>query len=163
MPSAHSLLKQLRVVRSTFGADAEKSKHTLLTALSARRLTSLRHLVDYHEDLLFLCAFPGHIDTRRSAIAELARYSRRWRSVSAAIRAEAENTGIAGTISRPLLAWPLACTLVKSEDIDLDWRNADNPAALDALIARLVAPAEQDSFDGGEYTGSCVGRSGAAA
>ncbi len=152
MPSAHSLLKQLRVVRSTFGADAEKIKRSLLAGLATRRLITLRHLVDYHEDLLFLCAFPGDIDTRRSAIAELARYSRRWRGVSAAVRAEAEGSGMAGTISRPLLAWPLACALVKGEDIDLDWRNVDNPVALDALIARLVSPAEQESFDSGEYT-----------
>jgi hypothetical protein len=153
MPSAHSLLNQLREVRSTFGADAEKIKRSLLAGLSTRRLITLRHLVDYHEDLLFLCAFPGDIDTRRSAIAELAAFSRRWRGVSAAVKAEAEGSGMAGTISRPLLAWPLACMLVKGENIDLDWRNVDSPAALDALIARLVSTVEQDSFDGGEYTG----------
>jgi hypothetical protein len=153
MPSAHSLLKQLRLVRSTFGADAEKIKRSLLAGLARRRLLTLRHLVDYHEDLLFLCAFPGDIDTRRVAVAELAGFSRRWRGVSAAIRAGAENSGMAGTISRPLLAWPLACALVKGEDIDLDWRNAENPAALDLLITKLVSPAEQDAFDGGEYTG----------
>jgi hypothetical protein len=147
------LLNQLREVRSTFGADAEKIKRSLLAGLSTRRLITLRHLVDYHEDLLFLCAFPGDIDTRRSAIAELAAFSRRWRGVSAAVKAEAEGSGMAGTISRPLLAWPLACMLVKGENIDLDWRNVDNPAALDALIARLVSTVEQDSFDGGEYTG----------
>ena len=153
MPSALSLLKQLREVRSTFGTDAEKIKRALLTSLGTRRLITLRHLVDYHEDLLFLCAFAGDIDSRRSAIAELAAFSRRWRGVSAAVRTEAEGSGIAGTISRPLLAWPLACMLVKGENIDLDWRNADNPVALDALIARLVSAVEQDSFDGGEYTG----------
>jgi hypothetical protein len=153
MPSALSLLKQLRVVRSTFGADAERIKRSLLAGLATRRLITLRHLVDYHEDLLFLCAFPGDPDTRRSAIAELASFSRRWRGISAAVRTEAEGSGIAGTISRPLLAWPLACMFMNGEDIDVDWRNVENPVALDALIARLVSAAEQDSFDSGEYTG----------
>jgi hypothetical protein len=153
MPSAHSLLKQLRQVRSAFGAPAEKLKRALLAGLATRRLVTLRHLVDYHEDLLFLCAFPGDIDTRRSAIAELATFSRRWRSVSAAVRAEAEGSGMAGTISRPLLAWPLACSLVQGEDIDLDWRHVEDPVALDALIARLVSTAELDAFDSGDYTG----------
>jgi hypothetical protein len=40
MPSAHSLLKQLRLARSTFGAPAETLKRELLAGLSTRRLST---------------------------------------------------------------------------------------------------------------------------
>lgn len=146
------MLRQLRRTRASFGAAAESDKRRLLGALAGCRLRSLRQLTDYHEDLLFLCAFPGEQSTRRLALRELAAFSRRWRHVPQRVLRAAEGSGIAGTVSRPLLAWPLVRELVSDEDIDLDLAGMEDPAAFDALLARLVSPAEQEAFDGGDYS-----------
>jgi hypothetical protein len=146
------MLRQLRRARASFGAAAESDKRRLLAALAGCRLRSLRQLTDYHEDLLFLCAFPGELATRRLALQELAAFSQRWRHVPQAVRRAAEGSGIAGTVSRPLLAWPLVRELVIDEDIDLDLAGIEDPAAFDALLARLASPAEVEAFDSGDYS-----------
>ncbi|MCU0768536.1 MAG: hypothetical protein MUD07_03805, partial [Burkholderiaceae bacterium] len=71
LPAAAGMLRQLRQVRASFGAAAEADKRRLLAALAGCRPRTLRQLTDYHEDLLFLCAFPGEPATRRLALREL--------------------------------------------------------------------------------------------
>jgi hypothetical protein len=152
MPSARELLQELRHLRSTYGVEAESRKRALLEALDDRRLRTVRDIVDVHEDLLFLVAFPGGPETRRLALRQLNDFLGRWRGVPAAVRVAAENSGIAGTIARPLVAWPIARALAPREDAEIDWRNLEDPAAFDALVARLVTPSEEDAFGSGEYS-----------
>jgi hypothetical protein len=151
MPIARELLQELRRIRSTFGADVEARKRALLNELAGARLRTYREIVELHEDLLFLVAFPGAPATRRAALGQLAAFASRWRQVAGA-RAAAEKTGIAGTIARPQVAWPIARLLARDEDAEIDWLNLDDAAAFDALVGRLVASSEQDAFAGGEYT-----------
>jgi len=151
MPSARALLQQLRKSRADFGVAADATRRHALAELASARVTTLRALLDYHEDLLFLCAFPGSDETRRAAIVELDRFAHRWRG-RAAWRAAAGNSGIAGTVSRPPLAWPLAQAWIAQEDIDLDWADVEDPAAFDALVAQLVGAAERDAYEGGDYS-----------
>ena len=151
MPPAQTLLRQLRQVRATFGEPAEQHKREALRQLTACRLLTVRQLIAYHEDLLFIVAFPGSVPTRAIAAAELARFSRRWRGLAAALRGAARNSGIAGTVTRPSLAWPVARALA-DEDIDIEWPKLEDADAFDALVAKLVSPAERDAFDGGDYT-----------
>jgi hypothetical protein len=151
MPVARELLQELRRVRSTFGAEAEARKRALLESLAGAQLRTCREIIELHEDLLFLVAFPGEPSTRRAALTQLAVIAKRWRSVAGA-RAAAEKTGIAGTTARPQVAWPIARLLARGEDAEIDWPGLDDPPAFDALVERLVAPSEQDAFGGGEYT-----------
>jgi hypothetical protein len=58
---------------------------------------------------------------------------------------------MAGTVTRPALAWPVVRAFA-GEDIELEWNQVEAPDALDALVARLVSPAERESFEGGDYT-----------
>jgi hypothetical protein len=151
MSSVRELLQELRRLRSTYGEAAEARKRVLLDALGERRLRTLRDVVDLHEDLLFLVAFPGEQATLRLALRQLDATVGRWRGVPAAARTAAENSGIAGTIARPLVAWPIARALAQREGAEIDWRNIDDPAAFDALVARLVTPSEEDAYGSGEY------------
>ena len=153
MPIARELLRELRRIRSTFGAEAEAEarKRALLEALAGAPLRTCREIIELHEDLLFLAAFPGAPATRRTALRQLADFAGRWRSIAGA-RAAAEKTGIAGTTARPQVAWPIARLLARDEDAEVDWLGLEDPAAFDILVERLVAPSEQDAFGGGEYT-----------
>jgi hypothetical protein len=150
MPRTLPLLLQLRKARATFGAEAEVLKRALLHELESVRLTTAAQLTAYHEDLLFLVAFPGEPETRAMAEEELARFVQRSRRVTAAARVQLDNSGIAGTVARPALAWPVAQSLAE-EDIDVDWRNLEEHEPLDALVARLASPAEREACEGGDY------------
>jgi hypothetical protein len=151
MVPAQALLQQLREARSTYGEPAERRKRELLRAIAATRRLTGRQLVAYHEDLLFLIAFPGDARTRAAAIAELDCFAARWRTVPAAVRSAFANSGIVGTATRPSLVWPVARTFI-DEAIELDWKAIEDPEALERLVVRLVGPAERDAFDGGDYT-----------
>lgn len=152
MPTPAALLRELRATRASFGPEAEASKCALLEGLAQARLSSVRVLLAYHEDLLFLRAFPGSNEARQRAVAELRRFAQRWKAVPAAQRVEAEGSGIAGTVSRPLMAWTVLSAFASGEDIDIDWGNVEDDAALDALVARLVAASEQDAYGSGSYS-----------
>jgi hypothetical protein len=152
MPSALRLLRQLRAVRPVFEAAAEQRKQQLLNELAKLRLTSVRHLIAFHEDLLFLAAFPGARATRLRTLRELAGFSRRWRDVGGRARRAADDTGIAGTVSRPLLSWPLVVGLARREAIEIDWSAVEDHDALDALMARLVPESEEDAYASGHYS-----------
>jgi hypothetical protein len=81
MTSAVALQRDLRQVRSAFGAAAEANKARLLAALATRAIGSARLLAAYHEDLLFLAAFPGSQEVRGQADAQLATVARRVASL----------------------------------------------------------------------------------
>jgi hypothetical protein len=76
---------------------------------------------------------------------------RRWKG-RAAWRAAAEDSGIAGTVSRPPLAWPLARDWVGDENIEIDWSRLSEVAALDALVGQLVPVAERDAYESADYS-----------
>lgn len=151
MPAASGLLRELRRVRAVFGPEAEGRKREVLQRLAGETALSPGQLAAYHEDLLFLVAFPGALETRAEAERELKRFARRCRRLPAALRARLDGSGIAGTVTRPALAWPVARSLI-DEDLTLDWESLEDPDAFDALLARLASPAERDACDGGDYS-----------
>jgi len=148
MTSAAALQRELRRVRSTYGAAAEAGKERLLAALAALELRSPLLLSAYHEDLLFLVAFPGSEQVRARAIEQLRGISRRIASLGAAARAAFANTGIAGSVSRYAIAHPIAALICADDPaaIELDWSGVEDPARLDELIARVLTDVERESF-----------------
>ncbi|HEX5639967.1 MAG TPA: hypothetical protein VFX81_09220 [Burkholderiaceae bacterium] len=148
MPTAAALQQALRSVRASFGAAAESDKRRLLTALADRRLPRTGTLVAYHEDLLFVVAFPGSMDVRNAALDELRAFGARVRALGAAQRAALSGTGLAGTVSRYGAAHPIAEALVDDDPraIELDWSNVDDPVRLDELIAQVLTEVERESF-----------------
>src|SRR5512133_2744053 len=125
MPTAAALQRELRSVRASFGAAAEDDKRRLLGALAARRLPRTATLVAYHEDLLFIVAFPGSMDVRNAALAELRAFGARARALGPAQRAALAGSGLAGTVSRYAIAHPIAEALVDDDPraVELDWSN----------------------------------------
>jgi hypothetical protein len=157
--SSVALQRELRRVRSTFGAAAEAGKERLLAALAAQELRSAPRLSAYHEDLLFLVAFPGSAQVRSRAIEQLNDIPRRVAALGAAGQAAFANTGIAGSVTRYAIAHPIA-ELVCADDpaaIELDWSNVEDPARLDELIARVLNDVERESFGVGMPTRRWVG------
>ena len=62
MPSVRTVLRQLRLSRARFDARAATARRDALDRISGTRLRTVRQLLDYHDDLLFLCAFPHSLE-----------------------------------------------------------------------------------------------------
>ena len=122
-----------------------------LDRISGTRLRTVRQLLDYHDDLLFLCAFPHSLESRRAAIEQLNTFALRWRGLGE-VQRRAAGSGIAGTVSRPPLAWPVAQAWIPQEDIDIDWADLADASAFDALVGQLVGAVERESYESGDYS-----------
>ncbi len=146
-------LARLRVLRNQYGAQAERDKRALLTQIGAQRLAAFEALRRWHDDLLFLCAFPGARATRTAALRELARFERRLRAAPAAQRRRADDSGMAGSVSRHVFPYGIVCWLTRAEGgrAAIDWSAFDDPAGLDAALESLLRGAEREAFASGEF------------
>ena len=151
MPTVRAELRQLRLSRARFDARAAVLCRDALERIGGSRLRTTRQLLDYHDDLLFLCAFPHSLESRRAALAQLDTFTRRWRGLNE-IRRRAAGSGIAGTVSYAQLAWPVAQAWILEEDIEIDWADLTDAAAFDALVGQLVSLVERDAYESGDYS-----------
>jgi len=153
MRAAASLLARLRAARNTFGAEAERDKRALLRALSAVKLTTSAQVSALHEDLLFICAFPGSRATRAHARRMLAGIGARVRGLPRAQREALDDSGIAESTTRHVFPHPVARWVARGvpADAEIDWRNVDDPTVLDALVRPLLTDGEREAFDSGEF------------
>jgi hypothetical protein len=123
----------------------------LLRDAGGLRLTQWREVAALHEDLLFLCAFAGSPAIARQARALLASIAARMRVLPRSQRARADDSGIAGSITRHVYPFPLARWLARSESAEIDWREIDDEPALDAVVRSLLAPAAREGFESGDF------------
>jgi len=149
--SAASPLARLRALRNAYGEAAGREQRSLLRAVAPLALRKWRELAQLHEDLLFLCAFPGSAAVRRQARAMLQSISARTRALPREERTRADDSGIAGSVTRHVYPYPVARFLAAANDVEIDWRNVGDPQALDGIVGRLIAPAEREAFDSGEF------------
>jgi hypothetical protein len=145
-------LRRLRKVRNEYGAGAELEKRALLAELRSARVGTSAHVVALHEDLLFLCAFPGNAGVRRLARRLLGELHARAAGLPRAARAALDDSGVAGSTTRHALPYLIASWLARGgADADVDWKNLDDEARLDMFVGALLQPAEREAFDSGEY------------
>lgn len=149
--SVTTTLAHLRTARNRYGVAALREQRALLRDVAALRLRHWRELQALHEDLLFLCAFAGSAAIARTARKLLGTMSQRLRALPAAERARADDSGIAGSITRHVYPFPLARWLAGSEVADIDWRAVEDETALDAVLRALLAPAAREAYDSGDY------------
>lgn len=152
--SIASMLAELRLIRHLYAPECAAEKLALLRALADIRPTRLHQLVQWHEDLLFLRAFPDDGSVHEEAGAHLRKVERMFRRLPAAERAAADDSGIAGSTSRHTFAWPVARWLVEvyPREAELDWPGITDLEPLSALIRVILQRAEEDAFESGEWT-----------
>ena len=153
MISRRMALQRLRSLRNRYGAPAEMEKRALLRQLRPARMVSCNELLALHEDLLFICAFPGAAATRTLARRMLAETAARLQRLPRAQQARADDTGMAGSTTRHVFPYPLAqwLTRMAPSDIEVDWRGFDDPSRLDTLVGLLLCAAEREGFESGEF------------
>jgi hypothetical protein len=150
---AQADLRRLRALRNDFSAEARRELQALLRAIRSTHLRTWREVAQLHEDLLFLCAFPASAAIRRLARAGLRNVAARVRLLPRSQRTHADDSGVAGSGTRHVYPFPVAHWLAHAfpRETEIDWRNLDDPAALDTVVSPLLSEAEREAFDSGEF------------
>lgn len=145
-------LAALRAVRNAYGPEAEARKQALVAALVANPPRTARGVARFHEDLLFLRAFPGDRRTLRCAVGALPVVEKAFLKLPAAERAREDETGIAGSKTHYSFPYVIARWLVSrvAPEFEFDWRDYDADR-LDLLLRVAMRTSEREVFDSAEF------------
>ncbi|MEO6445933.1 MAG: hypothetical protein ABIZ91_20430 [Gemmatimonadaceae bacterium] len=159
MPAAarpHSIvarLSRLHALRDAYTLSAAAEKRLLLPSIEPGQLRTAADMERWHDDVLFIRAFPDSSALARAAGALLRRTAAAVRDMRPAAQTRLEDTGIAGTCTRHAFSRGIADWLVaQGEDADIDWDRLETPAVLDPLLRLLLTQSEADAFDSGELS-----------
>ena len=140
---AGAMVEALAGARTEFGARQAKEKARLIAALSRLRIDDPGLLLEYHESLSYLRAFPDDPGILRAVDRQLDAFARRValcrRAHDGELPEPLVDSGIVGTPYHYPFGLPMTTWLVGryGDTVDLDW-DAYDQAATDALAG--VAP-----------------------
>lgn len=149
---ATNRLAALRAVRNAYGPEAEARKQALIAALAAQPPRTAGAIVRFHEDLLFIRAFPGDRRTLRDAVAALPVVEKVFLKLPAGERATRDETGMAGSKTHYTLPYVIVRWLIArvAPELDFDWRDYD-ATRLDLLLRTAMRMSEREGFDSAEF------------
>lgn len=146
-------LARLHAIRHRYSATETAEKLALIARLERTPPRSARGLVAYHDDLLFLRAFPDNLRVLTAAVRGLAHTAARVHALAPAQRRRLDDTGMAGTTTRHAFAFGIARWLIANgENAEIDWESFEQPDRLDPLLRLSLTQAEADAFDSGEIS-----------
>ncbi len=143
----------LHTIRHRYGTVEAHDKLALIAQLERHPPRSAQRLGDYHDDLLFLRAFPDDLAVRNAATTALERTEHRVGNLGVAQRRKLDDSGLPGSVTRHAFAFGTAQWLVNAdEDADIEWTTFDTPERLDSLLRLTLTQAEADAFDSGDIS-----------
>lgn len=146
-------LERLHALRGTFGPAGARERGALLRALARTRWTRADALAAWHDELLFVAAFPDAAANLRLARSALARIATRVRALPARQRDALADSGIAGTVTSHTFMYGAARWLAAhDEDVAFAWETPADAEAIDPLLRAQLTPVEQDRFDSTEVS-----------
>lgn len=144
-------LAELRRVRHRYDGLSRSRKLGLLAHLSDHPPVSPKGLLRWHDDLLFLKAFPDDGEVLAAASAGLDRCATRLGRLRRQDRERLSGTGLPGTTTEGIFASDLLCRLASRfpGHLTIDWASFSDPDRLDPVLRASLTRAEEDAFDGG--------------
>ncbi len=145
--SAAAMLNRIEKLRFTFGPDAAREKRRLFAALGRTRFARAADLLRLHEALVYTRAYPD--DEATLAVAERLLRAFAKRADLAALRAQLEDSGVAGTDVRFRFFAPTALALATAwpERLAYDWERMDDTSRLEELLPLLAVHGETPGMD----------------
>lgn len=142
---------QLRKALSSIAREQLDVVTEAMRKLAGRPLATPRALMDYHDVLLFILAFPrdrGHVIMAQGELERITGLAATMSSRNAAYRFALANSGIAGTRSFAYYSIDLVRWLAgsKGSGAVLDSLDGDEEAVRGVLTA-IALPAERDAFE----------------
>jgi len=141
-----SVVEGLEAAKSKFGAKAAREVVALLKRAARTRLRDPQALIQFHETVLFLRAYPQSARVLREADRILFSFGERLRGMPREEFEYSEISGIAGTGLSTNFSYPFAKSLAErhGECVRIDWDQYQHPDRLGPILARLIPEAFED-------------------
>lgn len=152
--SKASIARELRRWRNQYSPEAEAAKRALMKAIAEDPPRTAHAFLHTHDDLLFICAFPGEAATLRAARRLLASAPAWVKKLPHAERSRLHDTGVAGSLTRHVYPFPVARWLTRAaaSGAEIDWRHYDDPSKLDRALFSVLRSSELEAAESGEIS-----------
>jgi hypothetical protein len=141
-----SLVGQLEEYKGQFGAKAARQVTALLKRIARIRFRDPEELIQLHETLMFLRAYPQNSWVLQFADRILFSFGDRLRGMPRNEFEYAEISGIAGTALTTNFSYPFARSLAArhGRSVTIDWDQYSHPDRLGPILGRLIPQAFED-------------------
>src|SRR5437867_4723864 len=150
MSRGRRLVEALAAVASRYSPEDQKQKCALLENLERYAIRRSGTLLQFHETLCFLQAYPDAATLLALVDRALEAFGARVEQLGAA-RRRLHDSGIAGTTLDYPFGFPMARWLVSrfSPEAEIAWTRFADVDRLDETLSLLATPAEGDAFSEG--------------
>jgi len=141
-----SLVERLAKEKGQFGAEAARRVEGLLERVKSARFREAAEVIELHETLLFLRAYPQTARVIRLAEEILLAFRARLKGLDRAAFEYSEISGIAGTGLTTNFSYPFAKSLADRHAgcISIDWDRYEHADRLGPILARRIPEAFED-------------------
>jgi hypothetical protein len=141
-----AVLRELQQALTDYSGAAAARKRDLLAAAAATRFTRAADLQVLQRAICYLRAFPDDAGVARAAQRLAADFATRVARLPARERAQLDDSGMAGTVTRHVYCFGAARWLANRYPaaVDIDWKRFEAPAALAPLLQPLLDPMEDE-------------------
>jgi hypothetical protein len=148
--AALARLRALHALRGRSGTADRREKASLVSSLARARWQRAAHVAAWHDELLFLVAFPDSVALHRAARRALERIEARVRALPPSQRSLLDDSGIAGSATTHTFMYGAARWLAAhAERVSLAWEREHDAERLDPLLQLAMTAAEGDHFESG--------------
>lgn len=144
-------LERLHALRGTFGSASTKERAGLLRSLARVRWRKAAALAAWHDELLFLAAFPDAYAVHDAARTALDRIAKQVDNLAPRERKALADSGLAGTDSTHTFMFGAARWLARhGETLSFAFPKKRDAERLDQLLHLILTASEHDRFESGE-------------
>jgi hypothetical protein len=143
---SQALLTDLERTKGQFGPDAALQTAKLLHVAKRTKFSEPSDLIQFHETLLYLRAYPQSPEILRLADQLLFSFSKRLRGVDLSVFEEPEVSGIAGTAISTSYSYTFSKPLAARHGtaLTIDWDSYEHPHRLAFHLAQRIPEAFED-------------------
>ena len=141
-----SLVAHLEACKGKFGLDAAREVLALMKRVERTRFRDPQELIQIHEAVLFLRAYPQSAEVLRHADRILFSFGERLRGMPREDFEYSDVSGIAGTSLATNFSYPFAKSLAErhADCIGIDWEQYQHADRLGPILARLIPESFED-------------------
>ena len=141
-----SLVAHLEACKGKFGPDAAREVLTLLKRVENTRFRDAQELIQLHETVMFLRAYPQSAQVLRDADRILFSFAERVRGLPREDFEYSDVSGIAGTGLTTNFSYPFAKSLAERHAgcVGIDWEQYQHTDRLGPIFARLIPESFED-------------------
>ena len=141
-----TLLVKLAQCKGLFGAAAARDVATLLRRAERVRFNDSEELIQFHETLLFLRAYPQNEEVVARTEKLLGSFAKRLQGMDRAEFEYADISGVAGTGLTTNFSYPFAKSLAErhGDAVGIDWDRYTHSERLGSILARMIPGAFED-------------------